>query len=163
MGRKSTKENKSIYQTTREELGLTREKAAEILPGFSPERIEKIENERVQIRPEDVKMMAEAYKAPGLCNYYCSQECPIGRGRTPRVESKNLVQIVVETLNGINRLSQYKDRMLEIAEDGALSADEYEDFGEIKETLDKLQVSVSTMQLWLEEQMAKGELEAGSF
>ena len=163
MGRKSTKENKSIYQTTREELGLTREKAAEILPGFSPERIEKIENERVQIRPEDVKMMAEAYKAPGLCNYYCSQECPIGRGRTPRVESKNLVQIVVETLNGINRLSQYKDRMLEIAEDGALSADEYEDFGEIKETLDKLQVSVSTMQLWLEEQMAMGELEAGSF
>ncbi|MBQ9252743.1 MAG: helix-turn-helix domain-containing protein [Clostridia bacterium] len=163
MGRKSTKENKSIYQTTREELGLTREKAAEILPGFSPERIEKIENERVQIRPEDVKMMAEAYKAPGLCNYYCSQECPIGRGRTPRVESKNLVQIVVETLNGINRLSQYKDRMLEIAEDGALSADEYEDFGEIKETLDKLQVSVSTMQLWLEEQMAKGELDADSF
>ena len=163
MGRKSTKENKSIYQTTREELGLTREKAAEILPGFSPERIEKIENERVQIRPEDVKMMAEAYKAPGLCNYYCCQECPIGRGRTPRVESKNLVQIVVETLNGINRLSQYKDRMLEIAEDGALSADEYEDFGEIKETLDKLQVSVSTMQLWLEEQMAKGELDADSF
>ena len=42
MGRRSTKENKTIYQTTREELGLTREKAAEMIPGFSPERIEKI-------------------------------------------------------------------------------------------------------------------------
>ena len=66
MGRKSTRENKSIYQITRESLGLTREKAGELIPGFSPERIEKIENERVQIRPDDVKLMAEYYRAPGL-------------------------------------------------------------------------------------------------
>ncbi len=162
MGRKSTKENKSIYQITREDLGWTREKAADMMPGFSPERLEKIENDRVQIRPEDVRLMAEAYKAPGLCNYYCSQECLIGRGRTPRVESKELVQIVVETLNGINRLNQYKDRLLEIAEDGAVSGDEMEDFGAIKETMDKLQVALSSLQLWLEEQMAQGEIEPGS-
>ena len=43
MGRRSTKENKSVWQTTREELGLTREKAGDLIPGFSPERIEKIE------------------------------------------------------------------------------------------------------------------------
>ena len=163
MGRKSTKENKSVFQTTREELGLTREKAAELIPGFSPERIEKMENDRVQVRPEDVKLMADAYRAPGLCNYYCSQECPIGRGRTPRVESKELVQIVVETLNGLNHLNHYKERMLEIAEDGTVSSDEYDDFGEIKEMLDKLQVSVSSLQLWLEEKMASGEMEKGSF
>ena len=40
MGRRSTKENKTIWQITREELGLTREKAGELIPGFSPERIE---------------------------------------------------------------------------------------------------------------------------
>ena len=159
MGRKSTKENKTIYQMTREELGLTREKAAELIPGFSPERIEKIENDRVQIRPEDVRMLAEAYRAPRLCNYYCSQECPIGRGRTPRVESKGLVQIVVETLNGINRLNQHRDRLLEIAEDGEVSRDEYEDFGEIRDELDRLQLAVSTLQLWIEERLAQGELE----
>ncbi len=59
MGRKSVKENKSIYQITRENLGLTREKAGELIPGFSQERIEKIENDRIQIRPEDVKLLAE--------------------------------------------------------------------------------------------------------
>lgn len=159
MGRKSIKENKSIYQTTREELGLTREKAAELIPGFSAERIEKIENDRVQIRPEDVRLMAEAYRMPGLCNYYCSQECPIGKGRTPRVESKELVQIVVETLNGLRRLNQYRDRLLEIAEDGEVSRDEYEDFGEIRDELDRLQLAVSTLQLWIEERLAQGELE----
>ena len=163
MGRKSTRENKSIYQITRESLGLTREKAGELIPGFSPERIEKIENERVQIRPDDVKMMAEYYKAPGLCNYYCSEECHIGKGRTPRVESRELVQIAVETINGINRLNRVKDRLLEIAEDGTISPDEYEDFAEIRETLEKLQVSVSTLQLWLEQKMAEGEIREEAF
>ena len=163
MGRKSTRENKSIYQITRESLGLTREKAGELIPGFSPERIEKIEDERVQIRPDDVKMMAEYYKAPGLCNYYCSEECPIGKGRTPRVENRELVQIAVETINGINRLNRVKDRLLEIAEDGTISPDEYEDFAEIRETLEKLQVSVSTLQLWLEQKMAEGEIREEAF
>ena len=163
MGRKSTRENKSIYQITRESLGLTREKAGELIPGFSPERIEKIENERVQIRPDDVKLMAEYYKAPGLCNYYCSEECPIGKGRTPRVENRELVQIAVETINGINRLNRVKDRLLEIAEDGTISPDEYEDFAEIRETLEKLLVSVSTLQLWLEQKMAEGEIREEAF
>ena len=163
MGRKSTRENQSIYQITRESLGLTREKAGELIPGFSPERIEKIENERVQIRPDDVKLMAEYYKAPGLCNYYCSEECPIGKGRTPRVENRELVQIAVETINGINRLNRVKDRLLEIAEDGTISPDEYEDFAEIRETLEKLLVSVSTLQLWLEQKMAEGEIREEAF
>lgn len=158
MGRKSTKENKSVYQTVREELGLTREKAGELIPGFSPERIEKIENDRIQVRPEDVRLMAEYYKAPALCNYYCSNECPIGKGRTPQLESKELVQIVVEIINGMNRLNKEKDRLLEISEDGRVRPDEAEDFAAIKEILDKIQISVSTLQLWIDEKIAAGEL-----
>ena len=158
MGRKSVKDNKSIYQITRENLGLTREKAGELIPGFSQERIEKIENDRVQIRPEDVKAMAEYYKEPGLCNYYCSNECPIGQNRVPRLQKKELVQIVVETLNGVNQLSREKDRLLEIAEDGTVSPDEYEDFRNIVEMLQKLQVSASSLQLWIEEKIAEGEM-----
>ena len=163
MGRKSIKENKSIYQITREELGLTREKAGELIPGFSQERIEKIENDRVQVRPEDVKLMAEYYRAPGLMNYYCSNECPIGRENIPRLEKKQLVQIVVETLNGLNRLTAEKDRLLEIAEDGNVSPDEYEDFRAIKEMLGRLQVSISSLQLWIDQKIADGEIEKGLF
>ena len=88
MGRKSTKENKSIWQTTREDLGLTREKAGELVPGFSPERIEKIENGRTQIQPEDVILLAEHYRAPSLLNYYCCNECPIGETQVIRADSK---------------------------------------------------------------------------
>ena len=44
MGRISTKENKTVYQISRENLGYSREKASEVLGWISPERIEKIEN-----------------------------------------------------------------------------------------------------------------------
>ena len=58
MGRTSTKENKNSYQLAREELGLTREKASELLETIAPERIEKIENERTVPRPDEVLTMA---------------------------------------------------------------------------------------------------------
>ena len=154
MGRRSTKENKTIWQITREELGLTREKAGELIPGFSPERIEKIENGRTQIQPEDALLLAEYYKAPALVNYYCCNECPIGESHAVRAESKELNQIAVETLNAVNQMSRIKDRLLEIAEDGKVCNDELEDFMKIKSVLDKLSQSVSNLQLWMDEQIA---------
>lgn len=78
MARVSTKENKNIYQLTREGLKLTRETASELLETIPPERIEKIENERSLPHPDEVLTMAEKYKCPNLCNYYCANQCPIG-------------------------------------------------------------------------------------
>ena len=158
LGRRSTKENKSIWQTTRESLELTRERAADLIPGFSPERIEKIENGRTQIQPEDVVLMADSYKSPALRNYYCANECPIGRQHELPTESKELAQIAVETLNAVNRITRNRDRLLEIVEDGQVCSDEYADFLEIKATLDKIALSVSNLQLWVDEQIASGKL-----
>ncbi|MBR6966524.1 MAG: helix-turn-helix transcriptional regulator [Clostridia bacterium] len=158
MGRRSTKEDKTIYQLTREELGLTREKAAELIPGFSPERIEKIENGRTQIQPDDVMLLAESYKAPILCNYYCANECPIGQVHALRAEPKELGQIAIETLNALNRMNQNRDRLLEIVEDGQVDPDQYDDFVEIKSVLDKIALSVANLQLWVNEQIAEGKL-----
>ena len=66
MARKSTKENKNIYQRTRESLELTREEASELLVTMSPERIEKIENERSLPHPDEVLLMSDQYKQPAL-------------------------------------------------------------------------------------------------
>ena len=77
MARVSTKENKNVYWQAREAIGLSREAASEVLETIPPERIERIENERFLPHPDEVLLMAERYKAPMLCNYYCSQQCPI--------------------------------------------------------------------------------------
>ena len=77
MARVSTKENKNIYQTTREGLKLTREAASDLLETIAPERIEKIENERTMPHPDEVLVMAQKYKQPSQSNYYCANQCPI--------------------------------------------------------------------------------------
>ena len=77
MGRASTKENKNKYQLVREELGLSRERASELLETISPERLEKIENERSDPHPDEVLLMSQKYRKPSLCNHFCSNQCPI--------------------------------------------------------------------------------------
>lgn len=46
MGRISTKENKTVYQIARENLKLSRPQASELLEAITPEKIERIENEK---------------------------------------------------------------------------------------------------------------------
>lgn len=158
MGRASTKEDKSIYQTTRESLSLTRDKASELLEFISADRIEKIENGKVNIQPEDVLAMSKCYKSALLCNHYCSHECPIGQQYIPELKFKDLATIAVETLNGLNHINKEKDRLLEIVEDGRVNPDEAQDFFAIKKTLDKIALSVATLQLWVNQSIAEGQL-----
>lgn len=92
MARVSTRENKNIYQLTRENLKLTRETASELLESIPPERIEKIENERSFPHPDEVLTMAEKYKKPDLCNYYCANQCPIGQSMCRRSRSRTCLR-----------------------------------------------------------------------
>ena len=109
MGRSSTKENKNIYQQSRENAALTREAAAEQMEFLSESKIEKIEYEKTAPHPEEVLAMAKCYKDPSLCNYYCSHECPIGQEYVPEVKIKELSQITLEMLASLNALEQEKN------------------------------------------------------
>ena len=91
MARVSTKENKNIYQLTREALKLSREAASELLESIPPERIEKIENERSLPHPDEVLVMSDKYKQPALCNYYCANQCPIGQEYVPELSGEDVV------------------------------------------------------------------------
>lgn len=159
MGRTSTKTNKNVYQTTREGLQLTREKASELLEVIAPERIEKIESEKSLPHPDEVLVMAEKYKAPILCNYYCANQCPIGQQYVPEVKLKDLSQIVLELLASLNAVSKQKDRLIEITADGEISVDQIEDFVNIQEELERISVAVETLQLWSEKMLATGVID----
>ena len=159
MARVSTKENKNIYQVTREGLSLTREGASELLESLTPERIEKIENERSLPHPEEVLVMAEGYKQPSLCNYYCANQCPIGQQYVPEVRVKDLSQIVLEMLASLNSMNKQKERLIEITVDGKVSGDELADFVGIQEELERISIAVETLQLWSEQMLANGVID----
>ena len=114
MPRRSTRENKTAYQLSREHAGLTREAAAERMEFISAARIEKIESERSAPHPEEVLAMAEAYGDPMLRNEYCTRECPIGKKYVPRRWlRKNGVKYVLKTgyyvIGGPDRLAYIKN------------------------------------------------------
>lgn len=159
MARRSTRANKNIYQTTRENLALTREEASELLVTVSPERIEKIENERSLPYPDEVLVMADKYKQPNLCNFYCANQCPIGQQYVPEVKIKDLSQIVLEMLASLNSMQKKKDRLIEITVDGEISGDELADFIYIQEELERISIAVETLQLWSEQMLATGKID----
>jgi len=163
MARASTKENKNIYHTTRESLSLTREAASELLESITPERIEKIENERSLPHPDEVLTMAEKYKQPALCNYYCAKQCPIGQQYVPEVKIKDLSQIVLEMLASLNSMNKRKERLIEITADGTISGDELEDFIFIQEELERISITVETLQLWSERMLATGVIDKAAY
>lgn len=163
MARASTKENKNIYHKTRESLQLTREAAAGLLESITPERIEKIENERSLPHPDEVMVMAEKYKQPSLCNYYCANQCPIGQQYVPEVKIKDLSQIVLEMLASLNAMSKQKERLIEITVDGKITGDELEDFIYIQEELERISIAVETLQLWSEQMLATGMIDAEQY
>ena len=105
MSKKSPKseEEKNIYQKCREASGMTRDKASEASEqaGYpmSSDRIDHIERLGKKPYPEEVIAMAKIYKAPELCNHYCTKECAIGTKYIPEVSIKQLQQISLEMLS----------------------------------------------------------------
>jgi transcriptional regulator with XRE-family HTH domain len=159
LGKRSTKENKSIYQICREEAGMTREEASEAMKFVSDSRIEKYESGKSPVQPEEVLAMAKAYRKPALCNYYCSHECPIGQEYVPEVKAKDLAQIVLQTVATINSLEKAKDRFIEITADGHITDDELDDFVRIEGGIKEIGSAADSLSLWMDNTIATGKID----
>jgi len=159
MGRKSIKENKNIYQISRENMEYSRAAASEKLKYISADRIEKIESEKTLPHPEEVLAMAECYKNPSLCNYYCSHECPIGKEYVPEIKAKELSQITLEMLAALNTLSKKKERLIEMTVDGEISPDEMPDFLALQNELEKMAIVIDSLNLWIDNSIANGKID----
>lgn len=122
---------------------------------ISDDRIEKIENDKTSIRPEEVLKMAEVYHKPELANYYCSHECPIGKKYVPEVKEKELSQITLEMLAILNSLDLQKNRLIEITVDGQISDDEHNDFVEIKKQLDEMSKTIASLSMWVDTKLKR--------
>ena len=159
MGRKSIKSDKNIYFESREEAGLTRAQASELIGTISESRLEKLETGKTSVYPEDVVDMAAAYKKPELCNYYCTHECRIGHDTVPEVKMSTLSEIVLGMLSALNALNKQKDRLIDITADGIISDDELPDFVNIQQELDQIDLTVESLKLWVADTIADGKID----
>ncbi|RKM59457.1 XRE family transcriptional regulator [Butyrivibrio sp. CB08] len=128
-----------------------------------PERIEKIENERVSPHPDEIMIMADKYKSPELCNYYCSNQCPIGKRYVPEIKMQDLSQIVLNTVDSLNTVQDQQRRFINIAADGVIDDAEIDDFVDIQNELEKISIAVETLQLWSEQMLANGSINVDKY
>ena len=159
MGKRSVRENKNIYQLSREAVPFTREAAGEALVFISPERIEKIESGKSAPHPDEVLAMESCYRNPSLSNWFCTHECPIGMKYEQEVTLKSLAQVTVETLAALNAMDEEKNRLIAISVDGRVNEDERGDFDRILDKLGALDRAVRSMQLWLEHARQSGKID----
>lgn len=158
MGKQSTRENKNIYQLCREAQGLTREKASEKMFSVSASRIEKIEYELQEPTPYDIIQMADCYKRPDLCNYYCSHKCFIGDRYVPEVEISELSNIILETIASLNEINPLTSRLIQIARDGKITDDEIRDFAFISKKLDDVSLAIDSLNLWVDKTASENNI-----
>ena len=107
--------------------------------------------------------MAEKYHAPQLCNYYCSNECEIGKQYVPEVKVKDIANIVLAMLSSLNSAKKRQERLIEITSDGRIAADEVEDFVLIQEELEKISITGEALQLWAETKLASGDIDIDAY
>ena len=159
MGKRSVKENKNIYQISRENRNLTREAASEELVFISPERIEKIESGKVLPHPDEVLAMESGYRNPELCNWYCTHECPIGMKYVPEASLQDLSQVTVRIISALNAMEAEKNKLIDISVDGRVNDFERRDFDAILEKVSIIDRSIRELRIWIEHAMNTGKID----
>lgn len=153
----------SIYKSIRKEHDMTRDDvcdaAVDLGKPLQPERLERIENGKLEIHPEEVMLLSEIYGEPTLCNHFCAKDCPIGKKYVPEIKVKDLTQIVLEMLSSLNSMKKSQERLIEITADGIIEDDEIKDFVYIQKELERISITVETLQLWVEEMIAENKID----
>ena len=66
-------------------------------------------------------------------------------------------------LASLNSVNKRKDRLIEITADGKIDNDEIDDFIFIQEELERISITVETLQLWSEKMLASGVIDAEAY
>lgn len=108
----------------------SREATADIV-GVERTRLARIELGILVPYPEEVRMMAEAYNAPELCNYHCTHDCPIGCVTVERAELRSIEQIAVHCYSTMRNAESIREALIDIAADGVIDDSERPLLGEV--------------------------------
>ena len=158
MARRANNKNNNIYLNHRSNTNpyKSRELVEEQSEGIiNAKRLYDIEKGNKSPYPHEVLKMAQIYKSSELINYYCTEECPIGKNYVPKVESiHDLPQITLDLLAKLNTLNKDKDKIIEIASDGIIGEDEKEEFILFQKHLDEMSMAIESLKLWA---IKKGE------
>lgn len=160
----ATKAANSVFYKARMEAARTnemlrsREGAAEVL-GLDRTRIARIELGTIYPYPEEVVLMADAYNAPELMNYFCCMDCPIGKRTFTPTGLQELDRMTIDILAAVEGIGGVNAKLLRIVSDGKISREELPDMQQILKALQEVSKAASELQIYLSK--VKGTVRKG--
>lgn len=136
---------------------LSREGAAELL-GMSVSAVSDTELGLTKIMPVDkAVLMADLYQAPELLNYYCLNECPIGGRRPISDKTVQIDRAAVKLTKSLRKeaVQWFKHGLQDIAADGVVSDEEFEEFDRIMDELREVSKIISELEIIRDKERAK--------
>lgn len=158
MPRKATKAVDNIYYKARMEAAATndklnsREGAAEII-GIDRTRLAHIELDSIRPYPEEVLMMSDVYNAPELNNYFCCEQCPIGKHSIPHLEILEIDRVTLQVLASLKNIDDVRVTLLDIVADGIITEEEKPKLKYIIDSLEKISIESQELKLWAQKNL----------
>ena len=155
MPRKATKAAGNVYYKARIKAANTndklnsREGVAEII-GIDRTRLARIELDSICAYPEEILMMADVYNAPGLENYFCCEQCPIGKHSVSHIEVLEIDRITIQIISSLENINGVKKELLDITEGGIITEDEKPKLEHVVKALDKIAIGSRELKLWIQ-------------
>lgn len=122
---------------------LTRATAADYLPGVTEDSLKKYELDIVRPPNDIVALMADAYNAPELRSWYCSNECPLGKD-CREISEMPPERALLRLRNSVAELDDSMEQLAMIMDDGIIDNNEktllpglHEQFVELRRRIDE--------------------------
>lgn len=129
----------------------SREGAADIM-SIDRGRLYRIESGLTNPYPEEIHLMADLYNAPELRIYYCKEYCPLGC-EIPKLQLDDLDRITVKAISTFRKITETRESLLDITEDGKISDDERPELEVILKTLDEVSSIAQSLKIWAEKNL----------
>lgn len=147
----------NLYRERRKALNWSLEEAAEQL-FISDDKLQRIETGKQSPSAEDIMHMSEVYKAPELCNYYCHNQCDIGKENVPEIPVTELPNVTLQLLDSLNSASDIEKMLIKITADNQISDDELESLVDIEQKLEHLSIAISALKLCIKRKSKNDDL-----
>lgn len=121
--------------------------------GIDRTRLARIELDSITPYPEEVMLLADAYDAPQLLNFYCSTCCPIGRQNVKPCALQEFDRVMMQALAALQGADKVSAAIISIARDGRVDPGEDVQMGEILAYMKNVASTAEAMQLWIKKNL----------
>ena len=91
-------------------------------------------------------------------HYYCSHKCNISDRYVPEVEVSELPNIILESIASLDGINPLTSRLIQIARDGKITANEIKNFAFISKKLDEVSLAIDSLNLWIDKTASENNI-----